>query len=72
MKRKTEQKIKSDEVEISSHFSLYTKKFLADSWKPRDKQDVVDLLMECQIGYISCRKAAQILIDSGVISFERT
>lgn len=64
MKRKTAEKIKSDEQVISSHFSLYTKRFLAEGWKPRDKQDVVDLLMECQIGYISCRKAAQILIDS--------
>lgn len=30
-------------------------------WKPECKQDVVDLLMEVQIGYVSCRRAASIL-----------
>lgn len=70
MKRQTADRIKSDSEEIGSHFTLYTKRFLAPGWNPRDKQDLVDLLMEIQIGYISCRKAASILMDSGVVNFE--
>lgn len=68
MKRKTAEKIKSDGEEINSHFALYTKRFLAPGWTPRDKRDVIDLLMECQVGYISCGKATQILIEAGVLN----
>jgi len=65
---KTQRKIENDAIEISQHVKLYTQKFLVPGWKPSCKQDVVDLLLECQIGYISCRKATQILIDSGSLS----
>ncbi len=64
MKRQTRQKIEADQVEISSHFSEYTKPLLNKidkGWRPECKQDVVDILMEVQIGYISCRRAADIL-----------
>lgn len=57
-------KIDTDQQEISSHFSLYTKPLLtkiAGGWFPECKQDIVDILMEVQIGYISCRRAADIL-----------
>lgn len=64
MKRQTKQKIETDQQEVSSHFSSYTKPLLAKidaGWRPECKQDVVDILMEVQIGYISCRRAADIL-----------
>lgn len=37
------------------------KKFIEPGWKPECKQDVVDLLLEVQVGNISCRKASDIL-----------
>lgn len=62
---RTRQKTEYDRVEISDHFSTYTKPLLnkvsKEGWKPECKQDVVDLLMEVQIGYVSCRRAADIL-----------
>lgn len=65
MKRATRHKIESDEREVITHFAAYTRplirKVTKEGWKPECKQDVVDLLMEVQIGYISCRRAADIL-----------
>lgn len=65
MKKTTRDKIEVDQAEISSHFATYTRPLLnrvtKEGWKPECKQDVVDLLMEVQIGYISCRRAADIL-----------
>ena len=61
MKRATKQKIEADQVEINNHFATYTRPLLKESWKPECKQDLVDLLMEVQIGYISCRRAAEVL-----------
>lgn len=62
---KTQRKIEADQDEISNHFTEYTRPLLnkvtKEGWKPECKQDVVDLLMEVQIGYISCRRAADIL-----------
>jgi hypothetical protein len=46
------------------HYSRYTRPMLAKAdagWRPSNKEEVVDLLMEVQIGYISCRRAADIL-----------
>lgn len=65
MKKTTQKKIEVDQHEISNHFAEYTRPLLnkvtKEGWKPECKQDVVDLLMEVQIGYISCRRAADIL-----------
>ena len=65
MKKTTQKKIETDQYEISNHFTEYTRPLLnkvtKEGWKPECKQDVVDLLMEVQIGYISCRRAADIL-----------
>ena len=62
---KTQKKIEADTVDISNHFATYTRPLLnkvtKEGWKPECKQDVVDLLMEVQIGYVSCRRAADIL-----------
>lgn len=68
MKRQTATKIRNDEVETNSHFTLYTRKFLDPSWRPRCRQDVVDLLLECQVGYISCGKATDILVATGALN----
>lgn len=50
---------------VDNHFTRYTRPMLAKmdtpGWKPEHKQDVVDLLFEVQIGYVSCRRAASIL-----------
>ena len=50
---------------VDNHFTSYTRPMLnkvnQPGWKPEYKQDVVDLLMEVQIGYVSCRRAASIL-----------
>lgn len=64
MKRQTKQKIEADEVEVSTHFGLYTKPLLnmvENGWRPECKQDVVDVLTEVMLGYISCRRASDIL-----------
>jgi hypothetical protein len=48
----------------TTHYSRYTRPMLAKAdkgWRPSNKEEVVDLLMEVQIGYISCRRAADIL-----------
>jgi hypothetical protein len=50
---------------VDNHFTSYTRPLLnkvdQPGWKPKHKQDVVDLLMEVQIGYVSCSRAASIL-----------
>lgn len=65
MKRATKQKIEADQVEINNHFVNQTrpmlKKITQEGWKPESIHDVIDILMEVQIGYISCGKAATIL-----------
>jgi hypothetical protein len=68
MKRQTAAKIRSDDQEIGSHYSTHTRKFLDPKWVPSTRQDVVDLLLECQIGYISCGKATDILISKGILN----
>lgn len=58
-------KEQQDLFEISDHYKEYTKPLLAKvsvpGWRPECKQDVIDFLREVQIGYISCRRAADIL-----------
>ena len=38
--------------------------WLFDGWKPSCKQDVVDLLFEVQTGFVSCRRASDILFPA--------
>jgi hypothetical protein len=50
--------------ETSNHYKTYTKPLLAKvekGWRPESKQDIVDVLAEVQIGYLSCEKVAHIL-----------
>jgi len=50
---------------VDNHFTNYTRPMIAKmttpGWKPECKQDVVNLLMDVQVGYVSCRRAASIL-----------
>lgn len=40
---------------------MNSKPWSKEGWKPKCKQDVVDLLMEVQAGNVSCRRASDIL-----------
>lgn len=68
MKRATRQKIESDQIESVTHFSAYTRPLLRrieqGKWDVTNKEDLVDLLQEVQIGNISCRRAADIIKNS--------
>ena len=66
--KKTERKIQTDDIEINNHFTACTRKFLDPKWEPKSRQDIVNLLLECQIGYISCGKAYDILLSKGVLN----
>ena len=51
-------------IETASHFKYHTKPLLAKvekGWRPESKQDIVDVLVEVQVGYLSCEKVASIL-----------
>lgn len=65
MKRATQKKIETDGEEMYNHFTLYTmpllKKATVEGWQPKCRQDVIDILTEVQVGYISCRYATSIL-----------
>lgn len=58
-------------IETISHFKTYTKPLLAKlekGWRPESKQDIVDVLVEVQVGYLSCEKVASILgCDEGLV-----
>jgi len=51
-------------IETVNHFKTYTKPLLAKvekGWRPRTKEEIVKVLVEAQIGYLSCEKVASIL-----------
>lgn len=56
--------MKREYIETVNHFKTYTKPLLAKvekGWRPESKQDIVDVLIEAQIGYLSYEKVASIL-----------
>lgn len=56
--------MKKQYIETVNHYKTYTKPLLAKvekGWRPESKQDIVDVLVEVQVGYISSEKAADIL-----------
>ena len=60
---RTKRKIEADQIEVNDHFKTHTRKFLVAGWKPNTREDLISLLQEVQIGYISCKTAADILLS---------
>lgn len=58
-------------IETVNHFKTYTKPLLAKvekGWRPKSKQDIVNVLVEAQVGYLSCERVSQILgCDVGLV-----
>jgi len=51
-------------IETVNHYKTYTKPLLAKiakGWRPESKEEIVKVLVEAQIGYISAEKVASIL-----------
>ena len=46
---------------ICNHYKEHTVKFLKPDWRPTCREDLVALVREAQIGFISCSKVVDIL-----------
>jgi hypothetical protein len=59
--KKTLQRAEQDAEYICNHYKEHTVKFLKSDWRPTCREDLVALVQEAQIGFISCSKVVDIL-----------